>query len=350
MNDPMMSAAHRDALMRAALLAPTADNRPVCYLAWVDNCLEISDRGDFTHGETHRQVLAWMALGTMLTNLSVRANHLGFQSEIEWLQPVRRGDSVVKVAFRTAASKPDDGLDGALSLRCSNRRMDFRGLPLDSAQKAQLEIEVGAIHGTTLHWFDEGASRKKALALIRRAETERFRVRSLHRELFESIRFDAGWSTATTTGIPPGALGLPWIERLGFPAFRHWPVQRIANLLQAHRILGWRAADLPCRLSPHLGVISVRANSPHPAARAGQALQAVWLRATEYRMAFQVFAAAPLYAMEGLGLTDPSLQRSLQVGWSELCGNDKVFVSFRLGHAPDPAVKAGRLNTLSPEN
>ena len=152
------------------------------------------------------------------------------------------------------------------------------------------------------------------------------------------------------TGIPPGALGLPWIERLGFPAFRHWPVQRIANLLQTHRVLGWRAADLPCRLSPHLGVISIKAGSPNAAARAGQALQSVWLRATVYRMAFQVFAAAPLYAMEGLRLADSVLQQTLQIGWSELCGGDPVFVAFRLGHAPEPVVKAGRLKLLAPDN
>ena len=350
MSEPVMSAAQCDALMKAALLAPTADNRPVCYLAWVGGCMAITDRGDFTHDEPHRQVLAWIALGAMVTNLSVRARHLGLQIEVEWFLPARRGDRVAILAFSKASATADDGLDAALSARCSNRRMDFRGPPLGAARKSQLENDVTAIHGATLHWLDDGAARKRALTLIRRAETERFRVRALHQELFESIRFDVDWSTSTTTGIPPGALGLPWIERLGFPAFRHWPVQRIANLLQAHRVLGWRAADLPCRLSPHLGVISIKAGTPHAEARAGQALQTVWLRATVYRMAFQVFAAAPLYAMEGLGLTGAAMQRSLQLDWSELCDGERAFIAFRLGHAPNPTIKAGRLETLAPDH
>ena len=342
MSEPVLSAAHCDALMKAALLAPTADNRPVCHLKWVEDGLKITDRGDFTHDAPHRRVLAWIAIGTMATNLSVRSRHLGLQAQVEWFQPARRGDTVASVAFSRVCAAADDALDAALSARCSNRCLDFRGPPLDAARKSQLENAVAAVHGATLHWLDDGAARQQALALIRRAETERFRVRSLHQELFESIRFDVNWSTSTTTGIPPGALGLPWIERLGFPVFRHWPVQRVANLFQAHRLLGWRAADLPCRLSPHLGVISIKRGGPYAAARAGQALQTVWLRATVYRMAFQVFAASPLYGMEDLVLTGASLQRSLQLGWSELCDGDKAFVAFRLGHAPDPIVKAGR--------
>jgi hypothetical protein len=194
-----------------------------------------------------------------------------------------------------------------------------------------------------LSWLDSPPRRRAALKLIRWAETERFRNRDLHRELFDSIRFDVGWHAPVDQGLAPATLELPWIERRGFAMLRHWAVQRVANSLGAHFFVGWRGADLPCRLAPHLCVISACGSVETAALQAGRLLQRIWLHTTHLGLSIQVYAASPAYALQGSTSIGPALRTRRAEGWSELCGADQVpFLVFRMGHAPRPEVVAGR--------
>lgn len=332
-----------ESLLAAVRQAPSADNRPCFAVQWVGGSLEFRDLGDFSGPILHRRVLAWMALGAATKNAEIRAGRLGLRAGLALFDPQRTGDPIARLSFSSGEEAFDSELDEAITTRCSNRHLLFRGPALGELDRKRLSAEVALSPGARLHWFDDASRRRQALALIRCAETQRFEIETLHRELFSSIRFDVGWNASADAGIPPGALGLPLIERLGFPLLRHWWLQRLANLLGMHAVVGWRAAALPCRLSPHLCAISVGDDRGRDASiRAGAALQAAWLRATSLGLAFQVFAASPLYAMEGLQVVPNPVQTRLSEGWKRLCGEDMVYIVFRMGRAPQPAVRARR--------
>jgi hypothetical protein len=78
------------------------------------------------------------------------------------------------------------------------------------------------------------------------------------------------------------------------------------------------------------------------AVNAGQLLQRLWLRATLAGLSLQVFAAAPLYALEGSTAISPDLRQELSTGWARLCPAGRPFAVFRMGHAAAPSVRASR--------
>ena len=330
-----------ESLAAAALAAPSADNRHVFRLEATAHGLCMLGTEDFLNAPSSRRILGLISLGSAIQNLELRASKLGLGLKIQW-QP--EGKESALLARFAAAQMPavDDPLEGAIDLRHTNRRLDFRGPKLPIVALQQMAEDVAAVCGTGLVWLDEPARRRDALRLIRQAETERFRNQTLHRELFTSIRFDVGWDASAPEGLPPGSLELPWFERPAFSALRHWPVQIAANLFGAHRLIGWRAASLPCRLATHLCAVTADGEIEAAALSAGKLLQRLWLRATTLGMSFQVFAASPLYALSGSSSISANTQETLATGWRKLCSGQRPFVVFRLGHARPPTLRANR--------
>ena len=206
----------------------------------------------------------------------------------------------------------------------------------------RLNSQAATVPGTTLVWLDPPATKRRALRLIRKAETERFQNRQLHQELFESIRFDVGWHKSAAVGLAPGALELTALERPGFSILRHWQVQRLANLFGMHHLMGVRGAYLPCRLAPHLCAVAASGGLEEAAVSAGRLMQRVWLTVTTAGLSAQVLAASPLFALAGATHVAPAMQELLAAGWSDICASGRPFLVFRLGHAKGPSQRSGR--------
>ena len=349
--DNLLSPLLMQSLAAAAVAAPSADNHQVVRLRVAgDGMLQLRATSAFAAAGGHRRVLGWLSTGAVLENLQLRAQRLGLQLDEQPPSSADAGDPRHLLWLRAQPAVPgaagDAALEAEIERRHSNRRLRFAGPPLPLDAQQQLDADAAARGQARLLWLDSAPRRRAALQLIRDAESERFRDRELHRELFESIRFDLGWRQAATEGLAPATLELPAPERPSFALLRHWPLQRAANLLGAHRFIGWRAADLPCRLAPHLLVIAADAAggaADKAALQAGRALQRVWLRSSALGLALQVFAASPLYALAGASPLPAEAQRRLHDGWHALCGDAAVaHIVCRLGHAAPPRVRAGR--------
>jgi hypothetical protein len=241
------------------------------------------------------------------------------------------------------AKAPVDPLLPAIELRCTNRKF-FKGPPLADRELELLAEEVRRFANIRIHWCDDGEKRSTLLTQVRRAETERFRQPQLHEELFSSIDWAAGWKSTSAEGLPPGALEVEVPLRPGFRAMSYWPVMRVLSLLQMHRMLGIRAAYLPCRLSPHLGVLSAANDRDNTVVEAGRAFQRLWLRAALRDWAMQPMAASIALAIQPVtdGWVSGKVLRALQGGWARLVGADAPMMVFRLGRATPPAVRASR--------
>jgi hypothetical protein len=303
--------------------------------------LTVTARPELQTAPVGRRTLGLISIGAVFENLVLRAGRLGVELEPIWEPFSASGPRLARFSCREGAIQ-DDPLERVIEQRQSNRRLLFRGPPLSPGARDTMSSDAARVAGTQLVWLDAPPRRSQALQMVRAAEAARFSSETLHRELFDSIRFDVGWHGLASEGLSPASLELPWAERIGFSTLRHWPVQRLANLVAAHRMIGFLAADLPCRFAPHLCAITGEGELESAAIRAGRLLQRVWLRATALGLSFQVFGASALYALEGVPGVPAALQHRLTSGWRDLVDGQRPLLVFRMGTAPPPTAHCGR--------
>lgn len=331
-------------LVQQGVLAPSADNNHRIRFQMSDDTIVVRSRErELPPTGSYKRVLALLSLGAVAENLAIAASSLGMAAEIALLPEPERADLLLKIAFDSTELQRDPLLQ-AIPERHTNRQLHFRGPTMSDSQQAALASAVRTYPSSHLVWLDEAGRRKKALGLMRLAETERFRNRCLHEELFSAVRFDVGWHESCTLGLPPGSLGVEMLLRPFFAGLRHWRVARLANLLGTHYMLGIRSCYLPCRLAPHLGLLAVGRADDQSVFDAGRSFQRLWLTATRQGHVLQPMPASALYACPGAaadGIPD-ALQHALAEGWKGVLGDAVPLMLFRMGRAPQSAIVTGR--------
>jgi hypothetical protein len=333
-------------VLEAGVQAPSAENRHYFRFERRPDSLDLVSTDTASWQEQpHRRALALISYGAVVENMSLRAAELGHGQVTRWCPEPQRPELIARIAWEPAGGAPE-ALASAIERRHSNRRF-YRREALPPSMLQRLSAAAAAVPGAGVSWLDSAASRRLALQTLRMAESERFRRRALHHELFSAVRFDAGWKHTTSEGLPPGALEVEPPMRAPFAALRHWPLMRLAAALGVHRTLGLRAADLPCRLAPHIGMVTVQAADDTLGwLQAGRALQRVWLAATLEGLGFQALAAPVALSLQHAGggwvsqrLQD-ELKRRLQQLGDGVAGDARMF--FRIGRAGAPTVVTSR--------
>lgn len=330
-------------LLECAIQAPSADNRHPFRFRLGDQSILIHHAQSGWGELGYKRVLSLLSLGAIAENLCVAASRFGLGAEASLLPDPDQPDLVLRIRFLGGEAQTDM-LWRAIPLRHTNRQLLFRGPSLSADEREQLDAAALAYPACQLRWFDAAAERRPVLALMRRAEAERFRNPLLHRELFSAIRFDVGWRRTCEEGLPPGALGVEPPLRGLFALLRHWPLMRLANGVGAHHLLGWRACGLPCRLAPSLGLLAVKKTDSVSIFAAGRAFQRLWLTATSQGRVLQPMPAAALYAMDGAvaqGIPE-GLHQMLAEGWEACLGAATPLMIFRMGRADTAPITAGR--------
>jgi hypothetical protein len=286
----------------------------------------------------HRKALARLSFGAVAENLVVRGARLGYRVGVSEARDAT--DSSLIASLDLERVEPfDSPHETAIASRYTNRALRYRGPPLPAADLQALSRLADGLDGVTVSFADQ--DRGRVMELVRIAETARFGTRALHAELFSAIRFDVGWRDTASEGLPPAALGVEPPLRSAFAQLRHWGLMRRLRLAGVHRMLGRRAAWLPCLLSPHVGVVYTRASFERGAFAAGRALQRVWLEVERRGLALQPLAASTVLALPSYEEVPTSVRETLSRGWRALSEATPVIV-FRLGRAARPAVRAGR--------
>lgn len=331
-------------ILESAILAPSADNQHrIRFRVFADEIRIFHTGAPIAQQGGYLRVLALLSLGAVVENLTIAASRYNILVESR-LFPDPLDPGLVVVATLKRGAGTADPLWSAIPERHTNRRVMYRGPKLGADELRGVEAAAHSIPGCKLVWLDEKPLRQRALSIMRRAETERFRNRGLHRELFSAIRFDAGWHTRCQEGLPPGALGVEPPLRPFFALLRHWPVMRAAKLLGAHYMLGWRACDLPCRLAPNLGLLAVSNPDTQSVFDAGRAFQRIWLVATQQGRVLQPMPASALYALDGAqdeGIPK-AVQRRAVEDWRRLLPGQVPLMLFRMGRATPSPITAGR--------
>lgn len=337
-------------ILQAGMRAPSADNRHTLRFERFGNTLRVISTDAATWPALpHRRMLAGLAYGAVLENMRLRSAQLGYALEERWLPEAAREDLIAELHW-TPSATPADPLADMIDRRHTNRRF-YRREEVPATALACLRSAAEEVEGTRLVWLDAAPQRRLALQAIRMAETERFRRRELHHELFGAIRFELGWLATAEEGLPPAALEVEPAMRLPFSLLRSWPVMRAATWLGMHHGLGLRAGYLPCALSPHIGLL-LRSNAGVVEAtrsfmQTGRALERMWLTAAAKNLAVQPMAAATALSLQapGNGWVSNATQTKLRGLLHALSiGTDEHVpcLMFRLGLASETTVVTSR--------
>lgn len=331
-------------ILESAILAPSADNHHRVRFRLDQNTLRVTyTEPALPPSGGYKRALVLMSLGALVENLVIAASRFGIRAKPSCLPDLAQTGWELHISLQPDQIEADP-LWKLIPLRHTNRRVVFRGPRMTPAEQAKVNEATHAFPDCQLTWLDEPDMRRRALRLMRLAETERFRTRLFHAELFSAIRFETGWRETCPEGLPPGALGVEPPLRHVFALLRHWPVMRLANLIGAHHMMGWRACDLPCRLAPHLGLLAVKKTDDQSVFDVGRAFQRVWLAATGQGRVLQPMPASAIFALDGASDEGAPIgtQRALASGWKALLGEAVPLMVFRMGVAQPLPVETGR--------
>ncbi len=331
-------------LAQSGILAPSADNQHVFKYELTTNSINLWPSPEFAAtSERHRRILGLISLGAVVENIRLRAGQLGFASNTQWWPEHDGSDGMLaRLTFEQSTQKEDE-LALAIPHRHTNRRM-YHGPALSGIEMSQLKCEVNSSQGVQFVWL-LGDARRRALKLIWRAESERFLRKSLHDEIFASIRFDLSWQQSAERALPPGALEIEAPMRPLFKALRHWPLMRALNRVGVHHLVGMRAGWLPCWQAPALAVLTTTEPLEPGAIAVGAALERVWLRATRLGLAMQPLAASVVLPLQNAADNGASecVRTALIKGWQGITSDSTPLMVFRIGRAEVPAIRSKRL-------
>lgn len=331
-------------LVRSAVLAPSADNHHRVRFEPIAGGLRLwGDEYFRACQEQHRRQFMVFACGAMVENISIKASEFGLACDSTAFPDPARKDLISTMTWRESPAAAPDALLSAIEKRHTNRKF-FRGPLLSEAERDALSAATRADSSIRVRWFTAPSERDDLLSLVRIGETERFARRALHEELFSAVDWRVGWSTSCDEGLPPGTLEVEMPLRPGFRAMAWWPLMRALSALQAHRLLGLRAAYFPCRINATMGVLSASRGTPPAVLDAGRVFQRLWLCATHLGLALQPLAASVALTLtpNAPGWTRPKIQARLSDGWHRLLDAETPMMVFRVGHASEPNVRTGR--------
>jgi len=330
-------------ILHSGVFAPSADNQHVFQAEILDSAIRLWPSDAFSSTiNPIRLTLGLVSIGAVIENMRIEALALGLNSNISWLYEHNNSGPFAELKFHTIAEPIFDEFASAVPHRHTNRRM-YQGSKLEEHQISALNDAATGVDGVQLTWLT-GNHRKKALQLIWSAESERFLQKSLHEDLFSSIRFDLKWSETSKTLLPPGALDIEAPMRPIFKALRNWYLMRPLTSIGLHHIIGLRAGFLPCWQAPALGLFTTTGGIEKGAVNAGAALQRVWLKATLLGIAMQPLAASCMFALPNSSGQGPSdeLRSFLVSGWEEIAPGRLPMMVFRVGKAASPSIRTAR--------
>jgi hypothetical protein len=331
-------------ILESGILAPSADNHHQIRFEVEEDLLKVwFSGGQLPETGGYKRALAMLSLGAVSENLTISATRFAIQADPELFPNPAEPDLVFQVKWGLGGGEADP-LWKEIPRRHTNRSVHFHGPSMGPEEQSTFVRAATHFPGCQLIWLDSPEMKAQVLRLMRLAEGERFRNRLLHEELFSTIRFEAGWQQSCEEGLPPAALGIERPLRPAFALLRHWPIMRLVNLMGGYRFLGWRAAHIPCRLAPHLGLVTVDQFDDRTIFDAGRTFQRAWLGATRLGLALQPMPASAIFALPGAtheGVPAP-LQNYLQQGWQAMFKSSQPLMLFRIGRANPPAITTAR--------
>jgi len=318
-------------LVRGRLAARIVDRHPMPML-------------DFERGATH------LAFGAVATNMELAAAQLGLSMEPRFFPDAADPDLVFTAALRRGGGpRAEPDLLAQQRERVTNRRLGPR-IPLGRAE-AEALLREATVAGAQLRLVEDEEALEALGCLLGRGDRLCFLGRRTHGELMSGFRWDLEEVTRTRDGLDVATLELSAAEVAGMRVMSSWRVARFVRHLGGGSVLE-KLARKAVRSASAVGLITVAGTGPRSYLRGGQAMQRVWLRATELGLSVQPLAMLPyLFARlergraEGLERAEVDELGALRRGWHEVFEprpGDAEALLFRVSRAEPPTARALR--------
>ncbi len=292
-----------------------------------------------------------MALGSFTENLSIAADALGLAHKINL--PEYRGidGPVALVVFkrRRKAAPGRNPLYPWIGTRVTNRKLGD-GSAVSEKDLGALGRAASSERGACrLAARGEAADREEIARILGKADVVRMFNPTLHRQMFEEVRWTAEEAERTKDGIdvatlemPPEAIGQMGALR-SFDVVKQVPPQAIEGMAQPPLV----GCSHVCLL------VLKKPLKPQNLFAAGRALGRVWLHATRLGLSVQPWTVLPFFLIrvdqfggEGFSLDEQQTLRQLGRDLRAAFGvkeRETPMFAFRLFRAGPPTVRSLRL-------
>lgn len=345
----------QDALLRVAVLAPSGDNTQSC----------VPDASEFTANGVIKlsidesrdpspmnagQCMARISVGAAIENLVQLAEHNQWPYEVEVQGEV--------VCFRLTDHQRIETIDvpPEIADRCSNRRV-YDGVPLNADTVERLKAAAQSNSELTTVWVTAPAQRKQLTEVIATTDALMLGAAPIREAFLKKVRFDLAPNAVADEGLSLGSLELNKLERGLLRVARRMP----DPLLQLGGIRGTfrsTATKLACSASGFC-IIAAKRISADTDYAIGRAFENAWLQATVEGLAAQpmmsVFVLKNILAHAN-ELPDEVNKIGRQAAEKVIQAFDDMLglpgqihsgAMLRIGHAPPPTTRVGRLHIVS---
>lgn len=346
-------------LVEQAILAPSGGNAQRWRFESVDSALRIrrDDRKPPKRFERsgHADLVA---LGAAIENLRVAAAHRGFRADVVRLPDPADPANAAEISLVPANADPAGEAElralarrsDQIAVRSTNRHPGTRG-PVDPTLLREMG-DAAQARGAHVQLVTDGAALADVGELVGEADRIRLVNPELHRDAIAEMRFSEAEAHRTRDGIDLRSLELAPHERVVAD------VTARADVVAVLRDVGGGAALRRTATRAFAGASGaglIRVTDPGPVGwlRAGEALEALWLAATEHGLGLQPWTSL-VYMLDMLdtGSGDAfsseesrgllRLRERLDDTFGDAVGSPPALL-FRFVHAPPPSCRSLRL-------
>lgn len=277
-------------LIRAASLAPSADNMQPWEFRKQDNNIEVFCAKQRILPTDALNMFTWVSIGAAIQNLVVAAAASGFNADVEYRNPIRVDKSVAIV--RLSPGTTDDYLAHWIELRTTNRS-PYETSPLSPKEINKLTLAIKNLN-TGIHWTTDVSALNSMSVMDANSSYIRLEHKPLHDELFDILRFTPGEIETTRYGLDFKSLEVPPIAVRFARQLQHWSVNKVVSRLGIGRLVAKKLASR-IRKAGALCLITATQRNPVGYMEAGRAMEQLWLAATAEGLSIHPFGVLPQY-------------------------------------------------------
>jgi molybdopterin/thiamine biosynthesis adenylyltransferase/nitroreductase len=344
-DDPEEPAELSGAVAAAAIRAPSGGNAQPWHIEIADSAITLRLATELTSTMDLGFRGSAVALGAAVFNARVAVAARRHRPEVSLAQGDERAPLQATVRW-VSGEEPDLAELYGPMLRRETNRHQGTAVPIDDAVASAM-VTAAEREGARFRLLTSRNDIQSSAMLLAAADRIRYLTPHLHAEMFAELRWP--FDPSPESGIDIRSLELPAADLAVLDVLRRPEV--VAQLAQwdAGEVLGDDTRDR-VNAAAAVGVVSMRGFTLPDYARAGSAIEAVWITAQRHGLAVQPVSPVFLYAQDDRDIQELSppfrdeLYR-LQYNFRELAStppDEAQALVLRFTGAPRPSVRSRR--------
>jgi hypothetical protein len=334
------------------ILAPSGENCQPWKFVVRGNTIEAYDRPEIDnslYGWGRRP--SYIAHGTLLENMLLCAQHMGFVGKVESFPKTDESTLVFRLTLEPGpiATVP---LFESIPKRISNRK-PYKKESLTKAEQEEF-LSLNSASNTARFVLVEDKEKVKSLGAIGGInERILFGNKLLHSFFFNHINWTKEEDSKKSTGFFIDTLELPPPAKVLFkPVISKWSIMSKLGKIGFPSLIAKGNGQI-YGSSPAIGLIVIPDLKPKSFFSAGRLLEQIWLTATKNNLYMQPLTGVLFFKLkimgnetEGLNNKEIKLINESYQTIQSIAGSDPsevIAMMFRIGHAEAPTARSSRL-------